>query len=55
MFYKEYVGKHGRIRVYDEAYESEEAWESAQWLEVYPGKLYLKDVINKIFTYMVDQ
>lgn len=47
VFFKEYVGKHGRIRVYEEAYQSEAGWESAQWLEVYPGKLYLRDVIRK--------
>lgn len=46
VFFDEYVGKHGRIRIYNEAYQSERGWESNEWLEVFTGGLYLDDVIH---------
>ncbi len=43
----EFLGKHGRIRVYKEVYKLEYGWDDAQWLETFPGKLYLDDVIEQ--------
>ena len=45
--YKEYKGKYGRIKIYEENYESEEGWETANWLEVYPGAVYLEELVNR--------
>ena len=39
--YLEYLGKHGRIRVNHES----SAEVDATWIELHPGKLYLKDII----------
>ena len=47
VYFREYVGRHGRIRVYDEAYGTEDDWVSKTWLELTPGALYLKDVIDR--------
>jgi len=44
--WKEYVGKHGRIRVNDESYETEEGWATTQWIEIFPGGLYLDDIVR---------
>ena len=47
VFWNEYEGKHGRIRVYTEAYESDEGWVDAKWLRVYPRELNLSDAIHE--------
>ena len=47
VFWKEYRGHNGRIRVYDEHYETDYGWVDAQWIEIYPGQMYLGDVVNE--------
>ncbi len=53
-YFKEYVGQHGRIRIYEETYDDGEGWESAQWLEMYPGKMYLREVVRSPYLRKVD-
>jgi len=47
LTYDEYLGDYGRIRIYNEANDTEQGWEVNTWLEVSPGKLYLENVISK--------
>jgi hypothetical protein len=45
LTYDEYLGDYGRIRIYNEAADSENGWTFDTWLELNPGELYLEDVI----------
>lgn len=42
----EYVGSHGRVRSCEQSYEDETGWVTDRWIELYPGKLYLEDVVR---------
>ena len=43
-FYHEFVGRHGRIRVYTALSEGVDVW-----LELLPSRLYLNDVVNPAY------
>jgi len=48
VYWNEYIGVHGRIRVYEETRnDGENGWSIGNWLILYPGKLYLEDVLSK--------
>jgi len=53
--FAEYGGKYGRIRIYEEVYQEQRGSpEIHRWLELYPGKLYLKDVIQEKYLDQLD-
>lgn len=45
----EYIGTHGRVRLCHEDFQDESGWTSAYWIVLYPGKLYINDVIKPEF------
>jgi hypothetical protein len=47
VFFEEYVGVHGRVRIYSSEAASVEGWESSRWLEVRVSKLYLEDILKE--------
>lgn len=45
--WREYVATHGRLRVYEETRnEGEHGWHTGNWINIYPGKLYLENVVS---------
>ncbi|MBK8247520.1 MAG: hypothetical protein IPK85_09010 [Gemmatimonadetes bacterium] len=44
--FDEYIGAVGRVRIYDELVQTEEGIDGSKWLEVYPGALYVEDLVN---------
>ena len=43
---EEYIGANGRVRSCHQSYKGEYGWTTDYWAELYPGKLYLDEVLR---------
>lgn len=49
VWFKEYVSRVGRVRVYEEHYQTDDGMAGSQWLETYPGALYVEDLLRSAY------